>query len=302
MSNWIDLHIHSNVSSDGSYSPDALMQMCVFAGLRVVAVTDHNSVRGVEAAKEAAEKFGIECISGIEFDCQLHGINLHLLGYRIDERADALKAIEYDVLQKEKNASLELIEKIKVLGFHLDEEALWRLAVEEVITGEMLAEIILQDPENAQVALLTDYRPGGKRSDNSYLNFYWDFCSQGKPAFVPIDYINAEELIRIIKSTGGIPVLAHPGANIGMDEAPLQELIRLGLEGIEVYSSYHRPETVSFYRQITEKYHLLQTLGSDFHGRNKPSIRLGSICCDEQERIYAALKEKFLGREKVLYQ
>ena len=293
MKNWIDLHMHSNISSDGSYSPDALMQMCVSAGLRVVAVTDHNSVRGVEAAKKAAARLDIECISGIEFDCQLHGINLHLLGYRVDEQSDSLKTIEHDVLQKEKNASLVLIEKIKALGFHLDEEALWKLAVDEVITGEMLAEVILQDPENSQMDILTEYRSGGRRSENAFLNFYWDFCSQGKPAYVPIDYIDAEALISVIKSMGGIPVLAHPGANIGTDEAPLLELIDFGLEGIEVYSSYHRADTVSFYRQIAEKYHLLQTTGSDFHGKIKPSIHLGSICCPEPELIYASLKESF---------
>ncbi|NMB94668.1 MAG: PHP domain-containing protein, partial [Flexilinea flocculi] len=276
MKNWIDLHMHSNISSDGSYSPDALMQMCVSAGLRFVAVTDHNSVRGVEEAKKAAARLDIECISGIEFDCQLHGINLHLLGYRVDEQSDSLKTIEHDVLQKEKNASLVLIEKIKALGFHLDEEALWRLAVEDVITGEMLAEVILQDPENSQMDILTEYRSGGRRSENAFLNFYWDFCSQRKPAYVPIDYIDAEALISVIKSMGGIPVLAHPGANIGTDEAPLLELIDFGLEGIEVYSSYHRADTVSFYRQIAEKYHLLQTTGSDFHGKIKPSIHLGS--------------------------
>ncbi len=293
MKNWIDLHMHSNISSDGSYSPDALMQMCVSAGLRVVAVTDHNSVRGVEAAKKAAARLDIECISGIEFDCLLHGINLHLLGYRVDEQSDTLNAIENDVLQKEKNASLVLIEKIKGLGFHLDEEALWRLAVEDVITGEILAEVILQDPENSQMDILTEYRSGGRRSENAFLNFYWDFCSQGKPAYVPIDYIDAEALISVIKSMGGIPVLAHPGANIGTDEAPLLELIDFGLEGIEVYSSYHRADTVSFYRQIAEKYHLLQTTGSDFHGKIKPSIHLGSICCPEPELIYASLKESF---------
>lgn len=293
MKNWIDLHMHSNISSDGSYSPDALMQMCVSAGLRFVAVTDHNSVRGVEEAKKAAARLDIECISGIEFDCQLHGINLHLLGYRVDEQSDSLKTIEHDVLQKEKNASLVLIEKIKALGFHLDEEALWKLAVDEVITGEMLAEVILQDPENSQMDILTEYRSGGRRSENAFLNFYWDFCSQRKPAYVPIDYIDAEALISVIKSMGGIPVLAHPGANIGTDEAPLLELIDFGLEGIEVYSSYHRADTVSFYRQIAEKYHLLQTTGSDFHGKIKPSIHLGSICCPEPELIYASLKERF---------
>lgn len=293
MNNWIDLHMHSNISSDGSYSPEALMQMCFSAGLRVVALTDHNSVRGVTAARKTATQLGIECISGIEFDCQLHGINLHLLGYRVDEQADILKDIEDDVFQKEKNASLILIEKIKALGFHLDEEALWKLAVEEVITGEMLAEVILQDPVNAQMDILKEYRSGGKRSDNAFLNFYWDFCSQGKPAYVPIDYIDAETLISIIKSMGGIPVLAHPGANIGMDETPLLELIHFGLEGIEVYSSYHHADMVSYYKQMAEKVHLLQTLGSDFHGRNKPSICFGSMHCPEQERIYTTLKERF---------
>ena len=125
----------------------------------------------------------------------------------------------------------------------------------------------------------------GKRSDNPYVNFYWDFCAQGKPAYVEINYISLKEAINIIVDSGGVPILAHPGNNIKEDKQLMESIIKQGIEGLEVYSSYHNKTQVDFYKEIALEKNLLSTCGSDFHGKTKPSIDIGSSDCQGNEDI-----------------
>lgn len=105
MANQLDLHMHSNISNDGEYSPSELMLLCYQNGLKTVSLTDHNSVRGIAEAQESAKKLGIEFTTGIELDCQFEGTNLHLLGYGIDPMVDDFERNEMDILNKEQDAS-----------------------------------------------------------------------------------------------------------------------------------------------------------------------------------------------------
>lgn len=292
MGNNLDLHMHSNVSNDGEYSPSELMELCYKNGLKTVALADHNSVRGIKEAKEAAEKLGLEFITGIELDCQFEGTNLHLLGYGIDQTVSDFEINEKDVLSKEQAASSKRIKLVKDLGIYFEIEKVMELAIEGVVTGEMIAEVAFEDKRNENNELLKPYRKGGERSDNPYVNFYWDFCSQGKPAYVPVDFISLSEAIKLIKKAGGIAILAHPGANIKQDKNKLEGIIACGIDGIEVYSSYHDEDTINFYRNQTEKFNLIKTIGSDFHGKTKPSIRYGSMKCQEEAEIYNKFKAK----------
>lgn len=289
MPNLLDLHMHSNVSLDGQYSPEELMSLCRKAGVATVALTDHNSIRGIPLARQAALELGLRFIPGIELDCLFRGINLHLLGYGI-ELTPALAAVEEKNLEKERAVSDRRIELIRGLGIHLEGEALQALSREGIATGEMIAEVALAGG-NVGNPLLTPYRPGEKRGDNPYVNFYWDFCSQGKPAYLPVEYMSLAEAIGLVRKAGGLPVLAHPGINIGRDISILEGICGEGIEGIEVYSSYHDGETVGFYRAQAEKRGLLKTLGSDFHGKTKPAVRLAGLLCPEEAEILAAISQ-----------
>jgi 3',5'-nucleoside bisphosphate phosphatase len=292
MSNKLDLHMHSNISNDGEYSPSELMELCYKSGLKTVSLADHNSVRGIREAKEAAEKLGLEFIAGIELDCQFEGTNLHILGYGIDQAVSDFEINEKDILNKEQAASSKRIELVKDLGIYFEAEKVMELAIEGVVTGEMIAEVALEDKRNENNILLEPYRKGGKRSDNPYVNFYWDLCSQGKPAYVPVNFISLSEAIRLIKKAGGIAVLAHPGANIKQDKNKLEGIIDCGIDGIEVYSSYHDEDTIEFYSNQAEKFNLIKTIGSDFHGKTKPSIKYGSMKCKEETEIYNKFMKK----------
>lgn len=292
MVNQLDLHMHSNISNDGEYTPSQLMQLCKQHGLKTVALADHNSVRGIGDAQKSADELGIEFIRAIELDCQFEGVNLHLLGYGIDPTVPEFEKNEMDILKKEQEASSKLIHLVQDLGIHLEIEEVLDLAIEGVVTGEMIAEVALEDKRNQNNPLLEPYRKNGKRSDNPYVNFYWDFCSQGKPAYVPIQFLGLNEAIQLIRKARGIAVLAHPGINIGQDQKILESIVSCGIDGMEVYSSYHDENMVAFYNKQAEQFHLLKTIGSDFHGKTKPAIRLGSMSCHEEIDIYQQFKKK----------
>ncbi len=292
MVNQLDLHMHSNISNDGEYTPSQLMQLCKQHGLKTVALADHNSVRGIGDAQKSANELGIEFIGAIELDCQFEGVNLHLLGYGIDPTVSEFEKNEMDILKKEQDASSKLIHLVQDLGIHLEVVKVLDLAIEGVVTGEMIAEVALEDKRNQNNPLLEPYRKNGKRSDNPYVNFYWDFCSQGKLAYVPIQFLGLNEAIQLIRKARGIAVLAHPGINIGQDQRILENIVSCGIDGMEVYSSYHDENMVAFYNKQAEKFHLLKTMGSDFHGKTKPAIKLGSMSCHEEIDIYHQFKKK----------
>lgn len=292
MANKLDLHMHSNVSNDGDFEPAELMRLCREQGLETVSLTDHNSVRGTQAAKEAAIEQGLAFISGIELDCQFEAVNLHVLGYGINPAISAFAAIEKNILKQEQDASFLLMQKILDLGIYFDKEKVLELSIEDVVTGEMIAEVALSDMRNENNSLLESFRIGGTRSDNPYVNFYWDFCSQGKPAYIPMHYIDLCECIQLVKDAGGVAVLAHPGINIGRNPQRLQGIIACGIDGIEVFSSYHDDCSTAFFSEQATKNHLIKTMGSDFHGKIKPSIKLGAMNCPEEADIYQRLMRK----------
>lgn len=281
----IDLHIHSNISIDGEFSPEELMDRCHNAGLHIVALTDHNSLAGVEAANKRAKKHGMICIPAIELDCVFEETNLHLLGYHVEDRFGWFAENECRIKNLEKATSQKRINLVRSLGLVLDAELLLELAVCDIVTGEMIAEVALNDHRNDHSPLLTPYRPGGNRSDNPLVNFYWDFCSQGKQAYVPMRFPVLREAIEAIRKVGGLPILAHPGINVGRNERLFDGIVSCGIGGLEVFSSYHDEITVKYYRTQAEKRQLPMTAGSDYHGKTKPAIHLGEIDCEIQDKI-----------------
>jgi len=280
----IDLHIHSTSSSDGQFTPIELVDLCKQAGLTHAAIADHNSVSAIEQALNASLGCNLQIIPALELDCTFLETNLHLLGYGINYHDKVFEEIEASVLVQEQQASSQRVQAIRELGIAFDEDLLASLAIEGVVTGEMIAEAALSyDVENTN-PLLDPYRKPGLRSDNPYVNFYWDFCSKGKPAYVPMVFMSLQEAVQVIKQTGGVSVLAHPGVNLKENAFLLKQIIAAGIQGLEVYTSYHNTQQRHFYWQAAQEHHLLMTCGSDFHGKTKPAIKIGSVDCQDSER------------------
>lgn len=276
----IDLHMHSSYSEDGELTPKQLVQMCAEAGIGQMAITDHNTVAGVDEAIECARHMNIDCSAAIEIDCTFNNVNFHVLGYDIDHRDKIFDEIEQNVRGQCLQASFKRLELINNLGFSLSERTLIEITNGnywiESWSGEVFAQALLADEQYKFHELLKPYRNGGGRGDNPYVNFYWDFFSQGKPCYAEIIYPGMEEVIQNIHTVNGIAVLAHPGINLKNRFEMIDRLIALGLDGIEVFSSYHDTDTTRWLYDKAVTAHLKMTSGSDYHGKTKPSITLGS--------------------------
>lgn len=278
----IDLHIHSSCSDDGEFSIPEIMDLCKQSQIKYMSITDHNTVRGIPEALALAGQMGIHVISGVELDCAYKGRNFHLLGYHFDYTKPVFSEIEKGILKQEQNAAEQKIELIRnETGIPLHTEEVLQASGDGIVTGELIAEILLTKEDAKNYKVLSPYLPGGRRCDNPYVNFYWDYFSQGKPAYVPIEYISMEEGIALIHEAGGIAVLAHPGQNLQGDYAFLQQIMKTDIDGIEAYSSYHCRMEITYFNEIAQENGLLITCGSDFHGKTKPSIRLNGHGADE---------------------
>lgn len=280
---WLDLHMHSQISLDGEFTPERLAEICRDSGIKVAALSDHNSVRGVERMMTACSRFGIRAIPAIELDCTFDGVDLHLLGYGIDFQDSRYRELEEGILAQKKGNSTRMMKILKEAGILFDEEKVLALSRDGIVVGETIAEAALADDRNADNPLLVPYRKGGERADNPYVNFFWDYCAQGKPAYLPVSYPSFEEAQKLITETGGISVIAHPINTVGRSRERIGALKEKGAAGLEVYSSYHAKEDIEWFHELAEELELLETMGSDFHGKTKPSVFPGRTGADETE-------------------
>lgn len=295
-----DLHMHSNYSEDGEYSPAELVEQCVAQGIGFMSITDHNCIKANNQVLKQMKEKNIIYIAGIEIDCTYKDSNFHVLGYGMDFQSKDFELIEQNIRNQSLQASLQRLEYTQALGFHVTENDMWNISKDNywdgIWTGEMFAEVLLAKPEYKEHPLLQPYRPNGSRSDNPYVNFYWDYYSQGKVCYVKTDYPTMEEVIDIIHCNHGIAVLAHPGINLKDKEHLLEEILGLGLDGIEAFSSYHTCQQADYFYQVAFEKRLLVTCGSDYHGKTKPEIMLGNHGCSlSNGEMYRQLK-KFLGK------
>ncbi len=285
MKNYIDLHMHSMYSDDGEYTPKQLVEMCHEKGIRIMAIADHNSVMAIDEASQKAQELGMQYIPAVEIDCTYEGINLHVLGYGIDYKHEDFVKLEENVLNQELACSMKKLELTNQLGFKVTKKDLDQLSSNGVYTGEMFGEVLLGKEEYKDHELLKPYREGGDRSDNPYVNFYWDFYAQGKPCYTEIVYPSLKETITLIHKHGGKAVLAHPGNNLKGKFEIFDEMMKLGYDGVECFSNYHTSDTVEYFFNKGKEYGIMTTCGSDFHGKTKPAIDLGECRCPYDEEF-----------------
>jgi len=288
---YIDLHIHSSYSDDGEFSPQKISELCIDRNIKYFSIADHNSVEAIRSAKEYCKNKNIEIIPAVELDCTHQGVNLHVLGYGIDYENKIFKEIGDNIVLQEQSASKKRMKLIRESGIDFSDEFIASKSTNGVVTGELIAEAAMEFDKDHKNPLLKPYYENGSRSNNPYVNFYWDYCAQGRPAYAEVNFISLNEAVKTISENGGVPVLAHPGNNVKGNINLLESIISQGIKGIEVYSSYHSLGQVLFYKEFALKHNLLLTCGSDFHGKTKPDIHIGSSDCENNEdNIISALK------------
>lgn len=216
-----------------------------------------------------------------------------MLGYGIDNQ-EVFNQLGEDIEKQELAYSMKKLELTNALGFDLKKEQLDALSTNGVYTGEMFGEALLNDSRYDDHELLKPYRQGGERSDNPYVNFYWDYYAQGKPCYTEIHFPTLEETIQLIHQHGGVGLLAHPGNNLKGQFELFDEMVALGLDGVECFSSYHTTETNEYFYNKAKELNVLYTCGSDFHGKTKPSIHLGENGCLNPQEMEDCLKAHHL--------
>ncbi len=259
----IDLHVHTSMS-DGTYSPAEVVHMAYEKRLRAIAITDHDTVAGVEPALRAAEDFGVQVIPGVEMSTEWPEGIMHILGYLIDvqdapllEALDRLRSGRMDRIPR-------IVEKLRSCNVIISAEDVRREAVGGAPGRPHVAEIMM--------------RHGYVRTIQEAFDRY---LGKGAPAYVDKQKMSPSRAIRLIVEAGGLAVLAHPySLNSETDaalEGILEELIGFGLAGIEAYYPRHTKPQEKLYLNLAKKLHLAVTGGTDFHGGTKPEIELGRI-------------------------
>jgi 3',5'-nucleoside bisphosphate phosphatase len=259
----IDLHVHTNCS-DGSYTPETIVQRAAKRGLKAIAITDHDNVRGISRARKEAAQFEMEIIPGVEISVESAEGNLHMLGYFIDcEDTFLLDTLEFLRMGRQ-----ERIPKIlqKLAKFDMP-----------ITLDEISNEAVGGVPGRPHVANVM-YHKGYVRSRPEAFEKY---LRKGAPAYEDKVKLGVEAAIKVIRGAGGLPVLAHPvSLEIQSDDGlydRIKLLKELGLMGLEVYYSTHSKQQTKLYLEIAEDLDLCVTGGTDFHGTNKPDIELGRI-------------------------
>ena len=253
----VDLHTHTT-ASDGTYAPRDLVAEAASRGVRVLAVTDHDSTEGLaEAINEAEGRRPLEIVPGIEINCDVEGAEIHVLGYLMDWQAEWFQDFCREQRRERRARVHRIVERLAAIGMPLDADEVFAI-VKEGSAGR---------PHVAQVMVARGYVKTVREAFDKYLG-------SGKPGHVPRKKVTPEDAVRMIRKAGGVPVFAHPGL-ADRDEL-IPGLIAAGLMGIECYYTEHSAAQRASYLQICKDHDLVATGGSDFHGPKVRAATLGS--------------------------
>lgn len=256
----IDLHTHST-ASDGTLTPADLVLAANDMGLTALAITDHDTVGGIEEACRAAAPLPLTFVPGVEISASIPKGALHIVGLFIDHTHERLnqvldEAVEYRRIRNEK-----IIQRLAELGVPVERD-------------ELLSEAgggVLGKPHFARVMVRKGYVKNVRAAFRRYL-------ARGGAAYFPKQRMDRREAVAIIRQAGGVPVLAHPDQTfLKGDEldALIRELTDCGLGAVETRCSGYSASDIRLYRLLAEKHGLVESGGSDFHGGVKPVIGLG---------------------------
>lgn len=254
---YADLHVHS-LASDGTFSPAQLVQESLKRKLAAIAIVDHDTLAAIPEAISAAQGQDLEIIPGIELTAQHQGQEVHILGYFLDYHNEALLkklvAIRADRVQRVH----KIIHNLEALGVKLDPKTVFGISGEATVGRMHIARALVSDGHVKAIA-----------------EAFRKYIGDKSPAYVLGFSLTVAEAIKMIRSSGGVAVLAHP--YLLQDDLLIAEFAGYGLQGMEVYYPEHSQSMVNFYLDLAKQLNLVPTGGSDFHGKAKPDIKLGMV-------------------------
>ena len=259
----VDLHTHSD-RSDGTLSPQQLIDLARRLGLQALSITDHDSLEGYDLAEPYARRVGVELVCGIELSTRLPSSSIHILGYFLEQPPGETFRRHLACLQKarrERNG--RLTERLRELGLSIRLEDAEKLGRSQ--TGR---------PHFAQLLVNKGYVSSIREAFELYLD-------ESAPGYVERRDPSLENVLRWIREAGGISSWAHPARAVREAERPAQDLFEelgaKGLSAIEVYHGDHTPEEMALFRSAAENLGMGITGGSDFHGAEKGRAQLGAL-------------------------
>lgn len=256
----IDLHTHSHYS-DGTLSPADLIRQAAQAGLSAVALCDHNTLAGLPEFLAAARDSGLEGVPGVEVSADYGDREVHIVGlYVYRERCETLQSAMDEMLVRKERSNAELVAALDRAGLELDYERIRRGTQDGFVNRAVIA------AEMVRLGYVSSVREAFSR---------WLRPEHGY--FIPPKRPDAFEVIRMLKAAGAAAILAHPFLNFKQEELPtfLTAAKQAGLDGMETRYSTYDERTRLLSSQMAERFDLLESGGSDFHGANKPDIQVG---------------------------
>jgi len=257
----IDLHLHTT-ASDGTLSPIELLKAAKQCQIGIIAITDHDTIKGFEIARKHAAQYDVTLVSGVEISSKYRNGTLHILGYGIDTSSEFLHKKLQFCQQQRKQRNLKIIKKLQNMGIDITIADMDNRAKDVFSLGR---------PHIASSLLEKGVVTSMQEAFDRYLG------TDGS-AFVSKEVFTAKESIEIIKKSNGLAFIAHP-VTLNREENELKIFIESlkndGLDGIEIYSSYHQKKQINYFKNLSIELGLKVSAGSDFHGANKPNIAIG---------------------------
>ena len=265
---YADLHTHSHCS-DGHLSPASLVRRAAERDIRVLALTDHDTVQGLSAAAEEAQACDVRLVPGIELSVTEEGDEVHLLAYGIDPEHDTLQAHLEDFRDARRERAWAMVDRLRDLGMTLSDAI-----VAEVFGGSQA----LGRPHVARLLVTAGHVETPREAFEQYLG-------RGEPGFVEKPDVPARDALRMVHEAGGVGVLAHPGH--WTSSRRIRRLVEQGLDGLEVVHPSHDSSLRGYYERLADGHGLFRTGGSDYHGgphRSDDPIGTIGLTREEWER------------------
>lgn len=257
----IDLHVHTT-ASDGTDTPAQVVARAKALGLEAIAITDHDSIKGIEEAMQAGRELGVEVIPGIEVSADYRGNKAHIVGLFVDHtREDLRPAVEWSVFERVQRNE-KIVGAMAADGFDISLE----------ILNELYPDSMLGRPHMAEYLMKKGYVSTVKEAFDRYLG-------EGCPYYRNKERIPMDQAVAAIRESGGIAIVAHP-LQYGYSEEELicflQSAKDCGCAALEAYYSEHSPDEQEMLLAMAPAFGLAVSGGSDYHGSRKPAIELGS--------------------------
>ncbi|MCC8141621.1 MAG: PHP domain-containing protein [Lachnospiraceae bacterium] len=257
----IDLHTHST-ASDGSFTPTDLAYEAKKAGVSAIALTDHDSVNGIDEITAAGEKCGMEIVPGVELSTEYLDEEIHVVGLFIDHRNETLKNQLQKFVDSRDGRNLKIIERLHDEGFDISAEEIYARNPDSVVARPHIARYLVETGQVPDVQTVFDR-----------------YIGAGRPCYVERYKITPIEAVALIHEAEGLAILAHPCLYKISRETLLiliREMKEKGLDGIEALYSCNEGSDDEDYCRIAREFDLLISGGSDFHGASKPDIHIGT--------------------------